>query len=83
MKFNLCNFCPTEPGFRCTKNQGSTQHLHLDSLNIKVTPHITVMGEEYEELGSHLVSLTVYKNGLCIAAYTSTKPKGWPSQSFD
>ena len=41
------------------------------------------MGEEYEDLASHIVSLSVFQNGLCIGATSSIKPKGWPSTLFN
>ena len=34
------------------------------------------MGEEFEDLGSYVVSLYAFQNGLCIAANSSYLPKG-------
>ena len=34
------------------------------------------MGEEFEDLGSYVVSFYAFQNGLCIAANSSYLPKG-------
>ena len=43
---------------------------------------ITLVGEEYEDLASHIVSLSMFYNGFCIGATSSVKPKGWTSTLF-
>ena len=37
----------------------------------------TIVGEEYEDLGSYVVSLYIFQDGLRVEAACSIKAKGW------
>ena len=43
---------------------------------------ITLVGEEYEDLASHIVSFSMFHNGFCVGAISSVKPKGWTATLF-